>query len=91
MVSTFSAHQAAELYLKGFLVIKTGTHPFTHDLGELIDVIQQLGYDIPKDVVYAAEFLTPHYVLSRYPREKPIRYTKRKSEMCIEAAEKIVN
>ena len=89
-LACFEAHQAAELYLKAFLVEKTGLHPFTHDLSSLLDEIAKLGINIPEEVYQAAEYLTPHYILSRYPRRRAIEYNERRSRMCVEMAEKIV-
>ncbi len=40
-LSCFEAQQAAELYLKGFLLAKAGTYPFTHDLAELLRLLSR--------------------------------------------------
>ena len=89
-LACFHAHQACELYLKAVLVEKTGVHPFTHDLAVLLDELADLGLKVPEEVYRAAEYLTPHYLTSRYPRKRAIRYSERKASYCLEAAETIV-
>lgn len=89
-LACFNAHQAAELYLKAFLVDRTGLHPFTHDLSALLDEISRLGVAVPKEIYEAADYLTPHYVLSRYPRRRALEYNERRGRMCVESAEKII-
>lgn len=44
-LTCFSAQQAAELYLKGFITALTGIHPFTHDIVELLESLKSLGLD----------------------------------------------
>ena len=49
-LACFEAHQASELYLKALLTSLTGLHPYTHDLGELLDSLKALEVDAPGDV-----------------------------------------
>ena len=49
-LACFEAQQAAELYLKALLVALTGTHPYTHDLVELMEVLEELGVSVPSEL-----------------------------------------
>lgn len=42
----FHAQQAAEKALKAWLIVLSGSHPYTHDLGRLLHEIQQAGADV---------------------------------------------
>lgn len=89
-LACFEAHQAAELYLEALLVERTGLYPFTHDLLLLLDEVSRLGIEVPEEVYKAADLLTPHYIMSRYPRRRAIEYNERRGRACVEAAEKII-
>jgi len=55
----FHAQQAAEKYLKGFLVFHGRAFPFTHDLEELTDLCRQAEQALPltsSDVVDLTDF-----------------------------------
>lgn len=85
----FLAHQAAEYALKGVLVKYTGQYPYTHDLGELLELVEaRLGVDL-RELYEAADFLTPHYVASRYSSHAT--YNARRSGECVGAARRIVD
>lgn len=87
----FNAHQAAEFFLKGKLLEKCGSFSFTHDLAVLLrELCACVDIDVPKDVLLAAQFLTPHYIESRYPGTKGISYDKSLSSNCLEMAKKII-
>jgi len=89
-LTCFEAQQAAELFLKALLVTLTGTHPFTHDLVELIDTLRDLGYEPPEELYTYADALTPHYTMARYPGRKPVRYGRGLGERCLRYAERII-
>ncbi len=89
-LTCFEAQQAAELYLKALLVALTGTHPFTHDLVELIESLKDVGFKPPEILYVYADALTPHYTMARYPGRKPVRYDKGLGERCLKYAEEIV-
>uniref|UniRef100_A0A7C5TGT3 HEPN domain-containing protein n=1 Tax=Ignisphaera aggregans TaxID=334771 RepID=A0A7C5TGT3_9CREN len=89
-LTCFEAHQASELYLKSLIITITGSHPYTHDLGELIDVLNAMGFKPSNDVIMSCELLTPHYILSRYPGKHSIKYTIDRGRRCVEYAKKIV-
>lgn len=85
-LTCFESHQAAELYLKALLVALTGLHPYTHDLVDLLDSLVAIGFEINEDIKIAAEILTPHYTLSRYPGRRALNYTKSRAERCLKYA-----
>ena len=89
-LSCFEAQQAAELYLKGYLLARTGTYPFTHDLAELLRVIKSLGVDVPVELYVYADALSGEYTLSRYPGRKPRVYNGDTASRCVEYARRIV-
>ncbi len=70
-LAVFSAHQAAELYLKGTLLEVVGTYPRTHDLVELVEdwLMEACGEPVAE---FMARFrdrldhLTDAYFSSRY-------------------------
>ena len=86
----FEAQQAAELYLKALIVALAGTHPFTHDLVELLAAARELGLEPPRELYAYADALTPHYTMARYPGRKPFRYDRFAGERCLEYARRIV-
>ncbi len=88
----FNAHQAAEFFLKGKLLDRCGAFTFTHDLAVLLnELCMCLSVDLPKDILFAAQFLTPHYIESRYPGSKGVNYDKSLAENCLEMCKKIIN
>ena len=86
----FEAQQAAELYLKAFLVALTGSHLFTHDLVELLDSLKDIDVEVPRELYVYADALTPHYTMARYPGRKPVTYNRGLGERCLEYAGKII-
>lgn len=65
--SVFWCHQAAEKALKALLVAE-GKAVRGHNLLELARLLRdELGIELPKDVVRCLKFLNPHYTISRYP------------------------
>jgi HEPN domain-containing protein len=66
----FHSQQAAEKYLKAFLALRQVAFPKTHDLQELLDLIESVDGDLAasmRDVI----ILTPHGVEARYPADRP--------------------
>jgi len=49
-IACFSSQQAVELYLKGKIIAKSGSKPYTRSLVELLRIIEKLGYEVPEDV-----------------------------------------
>ncbi|AFA40755.1 putative conserved protein related to C-terminal domain of eukaryotic chaperone, SACSIN [Pyrobaculum oguniense TE7] len=86
----FNAHQAVEMLLKGLIVEATGSHPFTHSLVELLEVLKKVGKSVPEEAFREAEWLEPHYILARYPARGVKPYTEATAKRCISAMELIV-
>ncbi len=63
----YDAQQAAEKAVKAVLVAQPHDVPRTHNLGELLDLVQSIGIAIPVDVAEARR-LTRYAVGGRYPR-----------------------
>jgi HEPN domain-containing protein len=63
----FDAQQAAEKALKAVLVLRAVEFPHTHDITELLDLLEEQGEPFPDDFREAAGPLTPYAVESRYP------------------------
>ncbi len=89
-LTCFEAHQAAELYLKSLIVSLTGSHPYTYDLSELLEILARIGISADEALMTAADLLTPHYTLSRYPGRRSIRYDRERASRCLESSRKIV-
>ena len=87
----FNAHQAANFFLKGKLLEKCGSFSFTHDLATLLkELCACLSIEAPDDILFAAQFLTPHYIESRYPGAKGISYDESLARNCLEMSKKII-
>ncbi len=85
----FSSQQSIEFALKGILVKYKGSFPFTHDLGEIMEKIEnELSINVPENIIHNCDFLTPHYIMSRYSQFA--EYNKRKAEECINSAMEIL-
>ena len=63
----YHAQQCAEKYLKAFLVLNSIDFPYTHNLGRLIELAQQVRA-WPESLL-DAETLTPYAITARYPSE----------------------
>ncbi len=62
----FDAQQAAEKALKAVFICRSERFPFTHDLEELLRMLERNGLKIPKYVRQAKE-LSRFAVVPRYP------------------------
>lgn len=65
----FHCQQAAEKYLKAWLIAKQQQPPRTHDLEKLVYLVADFLPLVPDDERLAT-FLTPYAVLSRYPADE---------------------
>jgi HEPN domain-containing protein len=90
-LACFNAHQALEMFLKGLIVDATGSHPFTHSITELLEVLKKLGREVPEELFREAEWMEPHYILARYPARGVKPYTEGTAKRCIAAMELIVS
>ncbi len=68
--AAFHAQQAAEKYLKAFLVWHQIEFKKTHDIAALLSLASGVGPDLPV-VLKDAESLTPYGVEYRYPGDYP--------------------
>lgn len=68
--AAFHAQQAAEKYLKAFLVWHQVEFPKTHDIGKLLVLAAGVVPDLP-DILTEAKTLTPFGVDYRYPGDYP--------------------
>ena len=62
----FHAQQAVEKSMKAALLSSSVDFPFSHDLEELIYILEHAGIDLPSGLREAGT-LTPYAVESRYP------------------------
>lgn len=85
----FNAQQAVDMWLKGLIVDATGSHPFTHSLVELLELLGKLGREVPEEAFREAEWLEPHYILARYPARGVKQYTEATAKRCLAAMELI--
>lgn len=68
--TTFHAQQAAEKYLKAFLVWYQIEFRKTHDIQELLNLVSGVDHELP-NVLSEAVDLTPYGVEYRYPGDYP--------------------
>jgi HEPN domain-containing protein len=88
-LSCFSSQQGVEFVLKGLLVKYKGSHPFTHDLTELIQVLsEELKVEVPEEVLKECDYLTPHYIQTRYSMLSS--YDRRRAERCLASAKAVL-
>lgn len=84
----FEAQQAAEKAIKAVLLHLGIRFPFTHDLGDLLDLFKKGRKTIPK-TVQAADRLTRFAVVTRYPgMAEPV--TRQEFTRAIKIAEQVV-
>jgi len=62
----FHAQQAVEKTLKAVLLFSKIDFPLTHDLEELIDILERAGISLPQEIRDIG-ILTPYAVETRYP------------------------
>ncbi len=70
----FSAQQAVEFFLKGFLIELVGVRPYTHSLPELLAALNEAGIESPPDVKDCVKSLAEHYIQARYPDARVTEY-----------------
>jgi HEPN domain-containing protein len=66
----FHCQQAAEKYLKAFLVWRGAEFPKTHSIGQLLDLLMPIAPELAK-LIEDADMLTPFGVEIRYPGDFP--------------------
>ena len=90
-IACFSSQQAVELYLKGKIIAKSGSKPYTRSLVELVRIIEKLGYEVPEDVMKCSKELGEHYTQARYPDARVTEYEKEEAGRAIKCMEEILN
>lgn len=90
-VICFLCHQAAEKYLKGFLVSKGVdiTRWKIHILVRLLKEAEKYDQGL-KELREECESLDPHYIEARYPVETPKVYSRKEAKETLSSAEKII-
>ncbi len=84
----FNAQQAVEKALKALLIKYDTQFPYTHNIAELLTLLQDTGQSLP-DFVKTSARLTRFAVTSRYPRIFPP--TKQEEyEQALDIAERVV-
>jgi len=84
----FHFHQAAEKYLKAFIVAYDLELEKTHNLIYLLKVCKRKEPALSA-LLYECEFLNPLYIDTRYPVHWPTNYTKEKALQAKESVMKI--
>lgn len=87
--SAFLLQQAAEKYLKGYLVSKGWRLRKTHSLTALIEVAAKYEASF-SDYADLAHLLTAFYVESRYPGQTGTRYSREEIARILEQTEKLI-
>ena len=85
--ATFHSQQAAEKYLKAFLVWHQIEFPKTHDLETLLKLAGKVDDKIP-EILRDAAILTPYGVDYRYPGDYP-NVSGRDAEQALRLAERV--
>ncbi|MFN3466715.1 MAG: HEPN domain-containing protein [Candidatus Brocadiales bacterium] len=75
----FHFHQAAEKYLKAFIIAKGLELEKIHDLVRLLKICSTREPTL-MDLREACEFLNPFYIETRYPIHWPIHHTREEAE-----------
>lgn len=84
---SFHCQQAAEKYLKAFLVNHQTEFPKTHDIEELLELIQKIDKKTAKSLI-ASIVLSPYGVAVRYPDDIQ-RVDRKKAEAAVGLAQKV--
>jgi len=84
----FDAQQAAEKAIKAFLIHLDLCFPYTHDLTDLLTLVEGAGRKVPEDVKWAG-ILSDYAIESRYPGlAEPV--TQEEYERVVSIAEEVV-
>jgi HEPN domain-containing protein len=83
----FHCQQAVEKYLKALLVDRQVEFPKTHDLGDLLDLIEPFDADLAAEMK-GITWLTPYGVDFRYPSDLPAM-SGEKAKQALELAVKV--
>ncbi len=84
----FHLQQAAEKYLKAFIIASELEFKKTHDLSQLLETCKEKAPSV-EGLRKDSEFLNDFYVESRYPVHWPTHYTRDEAEGAQKAAMRI--
>lgn len=84
----FDAQQAAEKAIKAVLVHRQVSFPKTHDIIDLLTILQRSGVPVPQEI-QQADLLTGYAVETRYPGLSE-EVTKEDYAQALELAERVV-
>jgi HEPN domain-containing protein len=85
----FHFQQAAEKYLKSFIIAKGLKFSRIHDLEQLLEACLQVDNRF-EEIREDCAFLDGFYIDTRYPVHWPVRYTKTEAKKAYDAASKIM-
>lgn len=84
----FHFHQAAEKYLKAFIVANHLEFRPVHNLIELLNICKDKNPKI-EELKEACQYLNPFYIDTRYPVHWPTHYDRETATNAMKAAKKI--
>ena len=85
----FQAQQAAEKAIKAVFISKQLIYPFSHDISQLLSLLEKSGVSIPREIRSAAK-LTLYAAQTRYPGlESPV--SREEYEEALMLAKIVVN
>jgi len=84
----FHFHQAAEKYLKAFIIANRLEFRPVHNLIELLNICKNKDRKI-EDLEEACRYLNPFYIDTRYPVHWPAHYDKKIADNAMKSAKKI--
>jgi len=86
----FHFQQAAEKYLKAFIIANKLQFRPVHNLLELLEICKQIEADVEK-LRQACQFLNPFYIDTRYPVHWPTQYDKDTADKAKQTTDQIRN
>ena len=84
----FHFHQAAEKYLKAFVIANHLNFRPVHNLIELLNICQDKNPKI-EELKEACQYLNPFYIDTRYPVHWPTQYDRKTAVNAMKSAKKI--
>ncbi len=84
----FHFHQAAEKFLKAFIIANHLEFRPVHNLIELLNICRDKNHKI-EEIEEACRFLNPFYIDTRYPVHWPTHYDKETANNAMKSAKKI--
>jgi HEPN domain-containing protein len=84
----FHFHQAAEKYLKAFVIANHLNFRPVHNLIELLNICQDKNPKI-EELKEACQYLNPFYIDTRYPVHWPTQYDRKTAVNVMKSAKKI--